>query len=48
MATSDFTAEETKIPDNFIEPPASVDENPYITPAHVRALDPFSNNMELF
>ena len=33
MATSDFNAEETKIPDNSIEPPASVDENPYITPA---------------
>ena len=33
MAISDLLAEEPKISDNCIEPPASENTNPFITPA---------------
>ena len=40
MTTPDLPAEQTKMPDSCIEPPASDHSNPFITPAQVIAIDP--------
>ena len=48
MATLDLSAEETKVPDNHVEPAAFNNKNPFKTPELVIEWDPFLKNLGTF